>query len=107
MPSQISLSTAPLTSPMSTTVSIRNTGTNTLTLSEPTVNDKKVDLQLREIEAGRFITLTANFPLGFEVAKGQPLELSLKSNHPRFPIIKVPVVQPARASASNVPQRQS
>ena len=107
MPSQISLSTAPLTSAMSTTVSIRNTGTNTLTLSEPTVNDKKVDLQLREIEAGRFFTLTANFPIGFEVAQGQPLELSLKSNHPQFPIIKVPVVQPARPSASNVPQRQS
>lgn len=107
MPSQISLSTAPLTSAMSTTVSIRNTGTNTLTLSEPTVNDKKVDLQLREIEAGRFFTLTANFPLGFEVAQGQPLELSLKSNHPQFPIIKVPVVQPARPSASNVTQKQS
>jgi hypothetical protein len=107
MPSQIGLSTTPLTNAMSTTISIRNTGTNTLTLSEPMVNDKNVDLQLKEIEAGRSFALTANFPAGFEIAQGQKIEVSVKSNHPQFPIIKVPVVQPARPSASNVTQKQS
>jgi hypothetical protein len=103
MPSQIGLSTTPLTNAMSTTISIRNTGTNILALSEPTVNDKSVDLQLKEVEAGRFFTLTANFPAGFEIAQGQKVEVSVKSNHPQFPLIKVPVIQPPRPTQSVAP----
>ncbi len=95
-PPRIALPTAPLTNPMTTTVSIRNSGTNLLILSEPVVNGRNVEVQLKEIEAGRNFTLALNFPAGFEIAQGEQVELSVKSNHPQFPIIKVPVSQPPR-----------
>jgi hypothetical protein len=72
-------------------------------LSEPAVNEKSVGLQLQEVEAGRFFMLTASFPAGFEMAQGQKVEVSVKSNHPQFPTIKVPVVQQPRPAPSVVP----
>ena len=102
-PSQITLPAAPLPNPMPATISIRNNGTNTLALSEPAVNGRSMDVQLKEIEAGRFFTLTVSFPAGFEMAQGEKVELSVKSNHPQFPMIKVPVIQPPRPAPPAVP----
>src|ERR1035437_10545633 len=96
MPSQISLPTAPLANARPYTISIRYRGTNTLALSEPAVNAKGVDVQLKELQPGRYFTLTVSFPAGFEIAPGEKVELSVKSNHPQFPVIKVPVRQPPR-----------
>jgi hypothetical protein len=103
VPSQIVLPVAPLANAVTFSISIRNNGTNTLALSEPAVNERSVDVQLKEIEGGRFFTLTANFPAGFEMAQGQKVELSVKSNHPQFSVIKVPVIQPLRPAPSVVP----
>lgn len=103
VPSQIVLPVAPLANAVTFSISIRNNGTNTLALSEPAVNESSVDVQLKEIEGGRFFTLTANFPAGFEMAQGQKVELSVKSNHPQFSVIKVPVIQPLRPAPSVVP----
>ena len=100
MPSQIALPTAPLANALSTTISILNNGTNALVLSEAKASDKSVDLQLKEIQAGRLFTLTANFPAGFEIAPGQTVDVSLNSNHPQFATIRVPVVPPPRPTAS-------
>jgi hypothetical protein len=102
-PAQIVLPAAPLASPMPSTVSIRNNGTNTLTLSEPVVNAKGVDVQLKETEPGRAFAVTLSFPVGFEIAQGERVELSVKSSHPQFPTIKVPVIQPPRPAPSVVP----
>ncbi|MCX6925667.1 MAG: hypothetical protein NT154_21020, partial [Verrucomicrobia bacterium] len=44
-----------------------------------------------------------NFPAGFEIAQGEKVELSIKSNHPQFPIIRVPIVQPPRPTPPVVP----
>lgn len=103
MPAQIVLPMAPLANPMPSTVSIRNNGTNTLILSEPAINAKGVDVQLRETEPGRGFALALNFPAGFEIAQGEKVELSVKSNHPQFPNIKVPVLQPPRPAPAVVP----
>ena len=96
VPAQIALPMAPLANAMPSTVSIRNNGTNTLALSEPTVNAKGVDVQLKETEPGRAFALAVKFPAGFEIAQGEKVELSVKSNHPQFPTIKVPIMQPPR-----------
>jgi hypothetical protein len=40
--------------------------------------------------------LTLDFPVGFESKSGSFVEAKVKSNHPRFPIIKVSVFQPQR-----------
>ena len=103
MPAQITLSADPLANPMPSTISIRNNGTNPLALSEPAANAKGVDVQLKELQPGPFFTLTLNFPAGFEMAQGEKVEVGVKSNHPQYPIIKVPVLQPPRAAPVAVP----
>ena len=102
-PSQITLPAAPLANPMPSNVVIRNNGTNALVLTEPTVNAKGVDVQLTEPQPGRYFTLTVTFPKGFEIIQGEKIELSVKSNHPQFPVIKVPILQPPRPVATAAP----
>lgn len=106
-PSQIMLPAAPLANPMPYTVSIRNNGTNTMALSDLAVNAKGVVVQLKELQPGRYFSLTVNFPAGFEASSGETVELSVKSNHPQFPLIKVPVLQPPRPTSTAVPGRVS
>ena len=103
MPPQIGLGAAPLANATAAVVSIRSNGTNTLALSEPAVNAKGVEMQLKEVEAGRSFTLALNFPAGFEIAQGERVELSVRSSHPQFPSIKVPVVQAARPAPPVMP----
>ena len=40
------------------------------------------------------LDLTIDFLAGFQVEPGQNVELTVKSNHPSFPLIKVPVFVP-------------
>ena len=75
MPPQIGLGAAPLANATAAAVSIRNNGTNTLALSEPAVNAKGVDMQLKEVEARRSLfTLALNFPAGFESPQGERIK---------------------------------
>ena len=85
-------------------LAIRNSGTNALALKDPAVNAKGIDVQLREVQRGRLFTVTLTFPAGFDVTAGEQIELSVKSNHPQFPIIKVPV-QTRRQAPIAVPPR--
>ena len=103
MPSQIALPTGPLANALATSISIRNSGTNSMALSEAAVNAKGVDVQLREVQPGLYFTLSVQFPAGFEVAQGEKVEVTVKSNHPQFPVIKVPVIQPPRPAPAVVP----
>lgn len=95
-PAQIILPAAPLATLKPYTLLVRNNTTNALVLQEPAVNAKGVDVQLKEHQPGRYFSLTVTFPAGFEIAPGDTVELSLKSNHPQFPVIKVPVQQSPR-----------
>ena len=85
------------------TVSIRNNGTNVLVLSEPTVNAKGVNVKLKEVEPRRGFTLALNFPMGFALPQGEKVELSVKSNHPQYPMIRVPVIQKPSPAGFEVP----
>jgi hypothetical protein len=74
------------------TVSIRNNSTNPLKLFEPTINSKGVDLNLEELRPGQFFSIVLRFPEGFQATKGERLELSIKSNNPKFELLKVPIL---------------
>lgn len=102
-PPQINLPAERLTNSLSSSVSIRYSGTMVMTLSDPAVSAKGVDVQLKENEPGRLFTLTLTFPAGFEIAGGQKAEVTVKSNHPQFPIIRVPIIQPPRPAPPVVP----
>ncbi len=97
MPSQIMLG-PPTTNVTKYVVIIRNNAAAELVLSEPTASVPGVEVQMQEtVPRGRQFNLAVTFPAGFTVRQGQSVEVTVRSNHPKFPRIKVPVSQlPAR-----------
>ena len=109
-PNLIVLPPGPLTNSVHSIVTVRNTGTNALVLSEAGVNAKGADVHVQEIQPGRVFSLSVDFPPGFQVPPDQKVELALKSNHPMFSRIQVPVIhEHARPPAlvPGVPPSQS
>jgi hypothetical protein len=102
-PSNLVLPGGPLTNKLMRSVSIRSVWSSPLTLTNAVLNARGVNVQLRELQPGRYFTVTLTFPEGFEVAKGEQVELSVKSNHPQFPLIKVPITQLPRPVPPPVP----
>jgi hypothetical protein len=109
MPPQITLPPGPLASKAAPVINIQNHGTNALKLSDATVvardvvpladttlTTRDVSVRLSEGTPGQVYTATLTFPEGYEIPQGQQLEFSIKSNHPKFPVIKVPVTQMPR-----------
>ena len=97
-PPTVNLPTAPTTNAVPVTVTIRNQANRQVKLFEPAINGKNVDVQMQEVEPGRLFTFTMTFPSGFEIPQGENVELSVKTDHPQFPTVKVPVSQPRRAA---------
>jgi hypothetical protein len=95
-PSQINLPATAPANPMTSIITIRNNGADALELSDPSINVQGVEVQVQEHQPGRYFSVRVAFPAGFEIAADESVELTLKSNHPKYPVIKVPVVQPQR-----------
>jgi hypothetical protein len=93
IPSQITLPAGPLTNAPIFSLTIRNNTTNLVSLSEPAINAAGAEVKLAEVQKGRVFNLTATFPEGFQSQPGQPLEVSVKSDNPRYPVVKIPIIQ--------------
>ena len=92
-PPQIMLPAGPLASKQTISVAIQNNGANPMKLTEPVIDAKGVEVTLTEPNPGRSFTAALNFPQGFELAQGTRAEFSVKSDNPKFAVIKVPVTQ--------------
>jgi hypothetical protein len=77
---------------MNPVVSLINNTTNTLSITEPVVSVPGVEVQLKELQPGKHFSVSLAFPQGFDL-KNTPGELTLKSNNPKLPIIKIPILQ--------------
>jgi len=95
-PPQITLPAGPLAAKQTTAVTIQNNGTNALKLTDAAVDAKGVDVQIAESAPGKLFTATLTFPEGFEAPQGTPVAFTVKSSHPRYPVIKVPIMQMPR-----------
>jgi hypothetical protein len=93
MPAQVALPAGPLANNLTQTVWVRNNSTNAITLSEPKVNAKGVEVTLKDFQPGRYFSISLIFPPGFTVPAGEKIELTVKTSHPQYPVIKVPVIQ--------------
>jgi hypothetical protein len=100
VPSQVMLPAGPLNAAMQPTVTIRNTGTNALTLSDAAINLDGATVTLKEVQPGRVFTLALSVPSGAQLTAGQRVTATVKSNHPRYPVIQIPVFQSTRAVTS-------
>ena len=103
IPPSITLVPGPLARAVTNSVAIQNNSTNHLTVSEPAVNVPGVSAQIRENQPGKSFTALVAFPQGFQVPPGQQVELSFKTSHPNFPVVKVPVMQMPRPPAPVLP----
>jgi len=103
---------------------VRNNGATNVTITEPTVTFVTsrldagtnlavakpipgVEASVQELQPGRVFNVVLRFPEGFEIPPGQRGELSLKTSHPQFPLLKVPIhqiVRPAPTPVTAPPQ---
>jgi hypothetical protein len=92
-PPRITIPATPLTNAEEFTVTIRNNGTNSVTLSEPAINAKGANVRLAEVQPGKLFNLTVQLERGFISQGTDRLEARIKSNHPQSPTIIVPINQ--------------
>jgi len=92
-PPTIILPPAPNTNNVRPVIYVRNNGTSLFKLSDPVVNAQGVDVQIKEIEPGRYASLSLTFPPAFKVTPGEQVHLNLKTGLARHPSLDVPVFQ--------------
>lgn len=109
IPQTINLPQAPLANRTTPIISIMNNTTNPLVLTEAEVNVPGVEVKVNEVNPGKYFSVVVNFPPGFELPAGTPVEFKAKSNNPdpRYAELKVPIHQaprPANAPTQPLPQ---
>lgn len=92
-PEQIWIPGDALTSPLKSTLVIRNSSTNSVSLSDAKANVAGLEVNVRETDPGRLYQLEVNFPTGFRLEEGKAAEITVKSSHPKFPVLRIPVLQ--------------
>jgi hypothetical protein len=106
MPQLIQLPAGPLAPDYRFPAMVRNNSHTPLKLSDPSVNADGATVQLQEIEPGKNFRLNVGFPTNFQVRAGQPVELTVKTSNPKYPVLKVPITQatpPAPPVVTTVP----
>lgn len=92
-PAEIMLPAGPLKAKETATVFLRNQGSRPLALSEPSVNANGASATVDVSKPGQIFTAKVDFSTGFEAPAGQQLVLSIKTDNPRVPVIKVNIKQ--------------
>ena len=112
-PARVNVAYSKLEKPLSTSVLVRNQGPAPLVLSDVKVNYPGAEVRVNETAPGNVFDLTLKLPAGFELKEDQKVAITMKSNHPKYPVITVPVVQnrpsylPAREPVTISPARIS
>jgi hypothetical protein len=92
-PPFLQLAPGPLPTPQTLTVAVVNNGTNQLHLSDVTVNNTNVTVEVQETNPGRYFNVLLHFPAGFQIPAGQVLALTANTSHPNHPQLRVPIAQ--------------
>jgi hypothetical protein len=74
-------------------VTIRVNGRATAKVTGASVNAEGVTVQTTEAQPGKVFTITVDFPAGFQLPAGKPLELTVNTSHPKRPTVHVPIFQ--------------
>jgi hypothetical protein len=83
--------------------------TNALVLSNPKASDSQVQVEIQKGARPGMYNIMIVTPVGYHLDPGQRMEVSVESNHPRYPVIKIPVMQypspkPFKAAQANLPK---
>jgi hypothetical protein len=73
-------------------VSIHGNTTNVLALSDPKASDSRIHIEIQPmLPAKGTFSLVVAFPPDFQLEPGKTAEVTVQSNHPRFPLIQIPI----------------
>jgi hypothetical protein len=103
VPMRIDLRQGPLPTNQLAYLTLINNGTNPITVSEPAVDAPGVDATITQTRPGRYFTVVLKFPTGFVLPAGRPGTFTIKTTHPRVPLVKVPIYQAARLTPRSTP----
>ena len=106
-PPQVMLPAGPLASEQPVSLMIQNNGSKPMKLTDAAIDAKGVEVTLTEPNPGRSFTAMLKFPQGFELAQGTKSEFSVKSDNPKFAVIKVPVTQLPKPVVTPIPAQSS
>jgi hypothetical protein len=98
-PSQITLGQGPLANSIGPAVSIRNNGSERLELSSASINAPGAEVHVQETQPDNSFRVTVQFPAGFELKPDDEVAVTVNTNHPKYPVIRVPVVLSKRPAA--------
>jgi hypothetical protein len=77
-------------------VAIHGATTNALVLSNAVASDSRIQLRLEPVGLKGMYNLMAAFPPGFDTGPSRRAEVTVQSNHPLHPVIKIPILQISR-----------
>jgi hypothetical protein len=91
-PDRVTLPAAPLAVTTNYVFMVRNNAKAPLVLSDPRINALGCAVTIQEIQPSKIFQVNVKIPAGFAIVPGQLVDVSIKSNHPSYPTIRVPVV---------------
>jgi hypothetical protein len=100
MPQTVRLPAGPLNPDYRQPVTIRNNSSKPIALSDATVSAEGVTVQTAETYPGKLFTLNLSFASNFNAHPDKPMELTVKTTHPRYPLLRLPIIQPATIPAN-------
>lgn len=100
MPPHVQLPAGPLGAGYNYPVAIRSSGSQAITVSDVQVNAPGVTVKVSEATPGKLFNITLGFPTEFKLEPGKSVELTAKTSHPKYPVVRVPITQ----IAAPVPQ---
>lgn len=92
-PMQLNLPPGPLTNTVTQSVTVYYRGTNAFNLSEPKVNYAGAEVTIKPVQPGKVFSVQTTFPAGTQVKPGEGVQLSVKTDHAKHPLLTVPVFQ--------------
>lgn len=94
-PQQLVLQPAPLKSTNIQAVTVYARGNNRIRVTEASTGVPGVQVTVKEPITNRMFTVQASFPAGFTLPAGEKPALTIKTDHPKHPVITIPILQAA------------
>lgn len=91
-PSRLAIAVGDATGPHQVAVSIRSFWTNALEVTGVQVSRSEVGAELRTVKPGREYEMVVTIPAAAVRASDREFEVRLATNHPRFRLLRVPVM---------------
>ncbi|MCX6923821.1 MAG: DUF1573 domain-containing protein [Verrucomicrobia bacterium] len=92
-PQLLMIPPGPLASTYTSQVTIVFRGTNSFRLTDPQISLPGPEVAVRELQTGHVFTLQVTFPVGFRANSAKRPELTVKTDHPKFPELKVVIFE--------------